>query len=220
MDDMRPHNLTYTVVGASVLWIGSMFLHAGHAVDNPARLLNAVLFTSLTIASGAVTWPAIDWFQRGKASALGAASGVIAGLACASSACGFVAPCWAPLFGILATIACYASCKALGTVKIYDDSLDVFGLHAVAAVVGLLLAALLASPDLVPGTAGTFYGGGFRLLTGQVFTIGIVVIWVGLASTALFKIVDIVVGLRVSQENEMLGLDVAQHGQEGYILNK
>jgi Amt family ammonium transporter len=124
------------------------------------------------------------------------------------------------LFGILATIACYASCKALGTIKIYDDSLDVFGLHAVAAIVGLLMTALLASPDLVPGKTGALLGGGVRILAGQLFAIVFVVIWVGLASTVLFKLVDIIVGLRVSQENEMLGLDVAQHGQEGYILNK
>jgi Amt family ammonium transporter len=219
MEDMRPHNLTYAVVGASVLWVGSLFLHAGQANLHDARLLNAALFTGLTVASGAVSWPILEWLQSGKASALGAASGIIAGVACASSGCGLVSVCYSPLFGILATLGCYATCRALATVKAFDDCLDVFSLHAVAAVVGLVLTAGLASPNLVMGSPGLLYHGGFRILAGQLCAIAVVVIWVGLASTLIFKLVDVVVGLRVSRENEMLGLDVAQHGQEGYILS-
>jgi Amt family ammonium transporter len=218
MDDMRPHNLTYTVTGVGVIWIGSLFMYGGHTTGTVA--LNAVVHTHLSVAAGAVTWATFEWFRQGRASALGTASGAIAGMVCAAPASGYLEPQWAIVLGSVASLAGYLSCAALARIRLFDDSLDVFGLHAVPAIVGLVCTGFFASPVVQPDHAGAFFGGGLRPVLAQLGAIGIVSIWAGLLTILILKLVDLLIGLRVGQENEMQGLDVAQHGQEGYIFNK
>ncbi len=214
MDDMRPHNLTYVVAGASFLWVGALFLHGGQGWDS--RAVQAVLHTHLSVAAGAVTWSMLEWLRQGRATALGTASGAIVGIVCAAPSCAYVAPHAAVLIALLSTIASYFTCAGLGKIRDLDDSGDVFGIHAVAASIGLIFTALLA----IPGQAETFRGGRWGQLGVQMFAILFVTVWSALLTALILKLVDWTIGLRVSQDTEMRGLDTAEHGQEAYIWNK
>jgi Amt family ammonium transporter len=221
-DPMPPHNLTYTVLGAGMLWVGWFGFNAGSALAADGIAASAFAATHLAAAAGAIAWSGMEWITRGKPSVLGAASGVVAGLVCITPASGYVTPMPAILMGIAAGIVCFLSCTALKSKFGYDDSLDAFGVHGVGGTLGAILTGVFATravADLAGGKPlGLLEGGSVSgLFRGQL--VAAACTW-GLAIVATFvilKVLDATMGLRVSQQEEIQGLDLSQHGEEGYI---
>ena len=163
----------------------------------------------------------IEWMVRGKASILGAASGAVAGLVCITPASGFVQPMPALIMGAAAGLTCYFACSSLKARFGYDDSLDAFGVHGVGGTLGALLTGVFATTDVNPaGAQGLLYDpvGGMQLLIGQAVAAGITIVYAVFVTFVLLKIIDLTIGLRVSQEGEVQGLDISEHGEEGYIF--
>ena len=220
-EDMRPHNLTYTALGAGMLWVGWFGFNAGSAGESNALAANAFVVTHFSAAAGAVAWAMFEWLTRGKASVLGAASGAVAGLVCITPAAGYVQPMPALVMGAAAGVICYLACSKLKAACNYDDSLDAFGVHGVGGTLGAVLTGVFATTDVNPGAAnGVFYdvSGGVSLLIGQVAAVVVTAAFSIVATFVILKILDVTMGLRVSQEEETQGLDLSQHGEEGYIF--
>lgn len=214
-EEMRPHNLPMTLLGAGILWFGWFGFNAGSALS--AGRLAGVAFVATHIAgsAGALTWIAIEWKLHGKATTLGAASGAVAGLATVTPAAGFVGPLSAALIGVMAGAVCYLGILAKNKFR-YDDSLDVVGIHGVGGVFGLLAAGLFASKLVNPGGAdGLFFGNPSQLAI-QGAAILVTIVYTFVATYILFKIVDKLFGLRVSENDELVGLDLNQHEETGY----
>ncbi|MBC8355550.1 MAG: ammonium transporter [Planctomycetes bacterium] len=220
-EDMRPHNLTYTALGAGMLWVGWFGFNAGSAGESNGLAANAFVVTHFSAAAGAVSWALFEWLTRGKASVLGAASGAVAGLVCITPAAGYVQPMPALVMGAAAGIICYLACSKLKAACNYDDSLDAFGVHGVGGTLGAILTGVFATTQVNPDAAnGVFYdpSGGVSLLIGQVAAVIVTVVFSIVATFIILKILDATMGLRVSQEDETAGLDLSQHGEEGYIF--
>ncbi len=217
-EPMPPHNLTYTAVGATMLWVGWFGFNAGSALEANGLASSAFAVTHLAAASGGLAWAASEWVSRGKPSILGTCSGVVAGLVCITPGSGFIQPIWGIVVGAAAGVGCFLACTAVKSRFGYDDSLDVFGVHGVGGTLGALLTGVFAS-KAVAGAAdplGLVDGG--TVLLNQI--IATAATW-GLAVVVTFvllKILDTAMGLRVSQEEEIQGLDLSQHGEEGYIF--
>ncbi len=219
-DDMRPHNLTYTAMGAAMLWVGWFGFNAGSAGASNGLAANALVVTHFSAAAGAVAWAVMEWITRGKASVLGTASGAVAGLVCITPASGFVQPMPALIIGVAGGVVCFFACSTLKSKFRYDDSLDAFGVHGVGGTVGAVLTGVFATKHVNPDYAdGLFYDlqGGVTLMIGQVVAVLVTVVFSLLATFAILKVLDQVMGLRVTQEEETQGLDLSQHGEEGYI---
>ena len=224
-EDMRPHNMTYTAMGAAMLWVGWFGFNAGSELASDGLTASAFVVTHFSAAAGAITWAVLEWILRGKPSVLGAASGAVAGLVCITPASGYVQPMPALILGLAAGVVCYFACTTLKSSLGYDDSLDAFGIHGVGGTLGAILTGVFASADVNPGVLGEANGlaydfsAGTQLMIGQV--VGVVVTWiVAIVGTfILLKILDVTMGLRVSQEEESQGLDLTQHGEEGYIFS-
>ncbi len=220
-EDMRPHNLTYTALGAGMLWVGWFGFNAGSELASDDVAANALVVTHFSAAAGAVAWAFIEWLTRGKASVLGAASGAVAGLVCITPAAGFVQPMPALLMGAAGGLVCYIACSKVKTTFGYDDSLDAFGVHGVGGTLGAILTGVFATKDVNPGFAnGLWYdpSGGVKLLIGQIAAVIVTFVFSIVATFIILKVLDATMGLRVSQEEETLGLDLSQHGEEGYIF--
>lgn len=220
-EDMRPHNLTYTALGAAMLWVGWFGFNAGSELlcDNLASSAFAV--THFSAAAGAVTWAGIEWITRGKPSILGAASGAVAGLVCITPAAGFVNPMPALLMGVAGGIVCYFACTTIKNMFGYDDSLDAFGVHGVGGTLGAILTGVFATRacwDIDNGNPLGLIEGETRILIGQIVATAVTWVFSIVATFILLKLIDVVMGLRLDQESEMRGLDLSQHGEEGYIL--
>ena len=215
---MPPHNLGYTLIGAAMLWIGWFGFNAGSelAADGTAGMAMAV--TQIATAAAALGWMFSEWLSHGKPSVLGIASGAVGGLVAITPASGSVGPMGALVIGIAAGVGCFLAATTLKRKIGYDDSLDVFGVHAVGGIIGALLTGVFAAQTL--GGAG--FGDGINSIGGQVQTqaIGIIatIIYTGVVSFILLKIIDSVMGLRVNEEEEAEGLDVALHDERGYNL--
>jgi Amt family ammonium transporter len=220
-EEMRPHNMTYTVIGATMLWVGWFGFNAGSALSAGRLATCAFAATHVAAAAGGLVWSTLEWFFRGKPSVLGACSGLVAGLACITQAAGYVTLMHALAIGAIGAAVCYTMCTAVKTHFGYDDSLDVFGVHGVAGSLGALLTGVLATR--ATGAAGGpnqplgLWEGG-SLLKGQAIALaaGWVIALVG--TFDILKVLDAVMGLRVSREAEIEGLDLSQHGEEGYIF--
>ncbi len=216
---MPPHNLGYTMIGAAMLWVGWFGFNAGSelAADGTAGMAMAV--TQIATAAAALGWMFCEWLSHGKPSALGIASGAVGGLVAITPASGFVGPMGALAIGIAAGVGCFLAATTLKRKIGYDDSLDVFGVHAVGGIIGALLTGVFAAEAL--GGAG--FGSGISSIGGQVQTqaIGIIVtvVYTGVVSFILLKVIDGVMGLRVNEEQEAEGLDVALHDERGYNLS-
>lgn len=214
-EEMRPHNLPMTLLGAGILWFGWFGFNAGSALS--AGRLAGVAFVATHIAgsAGALTWIAIEWKLHGKATTLGAASGAVAGLAMVTPAAGFVGPLSAALIGVMAGAVCYLGILAKNRFH-YDDSLDVVGIHGVGGVFGLLAAGLFASKLVNPdGADGLFFGNPSQLAI-QGLAIFVTIVYTFVITYILFKVVDKFFGLRVSENDELVGLDLNQHEETGY----
>jgi len=218
---MPPHNLTLTLIGAAMLWVGWFGFNAGSelAADGTAGMAMAV--TQIATAMAALTWMFAEWLSHGKPSALGIASGAVAGLVAITPACGSVGPMGAMVIGLASGFLCFKAASTLKRKLGYDDALDVFGVHAVGGIVGALLTGVFSATTL-----GVFSGQGLAdgvsSIGGQVFnqSVGVIVtiVYCGVMSFIILKVIDAVIGLRVSEEEETEGLDLASHGERGYIL--
>jgi Amt family ammonium transporter len=222
-ESMAPHSLTLTMVGAALLWVGWFGFNAGSNLE--ANGLTALAFVNTLVATAAATlaWIAGEAIAKGKASMLGAASGAVAGLVAITPACGFVGPMGAIVIGLVAGILCLWGVNGLKRMLGADDTLDVFGVHGVGGIVGALLTGVFASPSL--GGTGVFdyvanavnpdyvISAQLWIQTQAVLT---TIVWSGVVSLIAFKLVDIAVGLRVSEEEEREGLDISSHGETAY----
>ncbi len=214
-DNMAPHSLPLTLAGASILWVGWFGFNAGSALSAGGGAALAMINTFTATAGAVIAWSVVEKAIRGKASMLGGASGVIAGLVAVTPAAGFVGPVGAIVLGAVASAVSY---YFVASVKIrlgYDDSLDVFGIHGIAGIIGAIGTGILASSSL----GGVGYPEGVTMASQvwtQILAVLVTVIWCGVLSAILFKVVDLVVGLRPKPEEETQGLDVASHGEVAY----
>ncbi|MCZ7565866.1 MAG: ammonium transporter [Burkholderiales bacterium] len=212
---MPPHNLSLTMVGASLLWVGWFGFNVGSelAADGVAGLVLAN--TQLATAAAVLGWMFAEWIARGKPTMLGAASGAVAGLVAITPACGFVGPMGSIFLGALSGIACFWAVTSLKRAFGYDDSLDVFGVHGIGGIIGAIGTGVLMSRGLggVGFPEGVTMGG---QLWAQIVGVVTTIAWSGIVSYVLFKIVDATVGLRVAEEEEREGLDSTQHGEMAY----
>ena len=220
MEDMRPHNLTYTVLGAAMLWVGWFGFNAGSELLSDHLTASAFCVTHFSAAAGALAWAIYEWITLGKPSVLGAASGAVAGLVCITPAAGFVNPMPALLMGAIAGVVCCIACGMKNRLG-YDDSLDAFGVHGIGGTLGALLTGLFATRACWDITGkgeplGLLEGG--SALTGQIAATVVTWIFSLVATFILLKIVDAVLGLRASSEEEQRGLDLSEHDEEGYIF--
>ena len=215
-DNMAPHSMTLTMVGASMLWVGWFGFNAGSNLEATAGATLAMINTFVATAGAILAWSALEAILRGKASMLGAASGMVAGLVAITPACGTTGPVAAILLGALSAACCYFFVAVIKHRFGYDDSLDVFGIHGVGGIVGAIVTGILAAPAL-GGTGFVAEGGTMAAqVTAQVIGVAVTILWSGVVSVILFKIVDMTIGLRVTGDDERQGLDLTSHGEAAY----
>jgi Amt family ammonium transporter len=218
-EPMPPHNLTYTCIGAALLWVGWFGFNAGSALESSALAANAFVATHMAAAAGVVAWAGAEWVQRGKPSILGACSGAVAGLVCITPGAGMVTPLAAILMGLAGGLVCFYACNLKAKLG-YDDALDAFGVHGVGGALGAVLTGVFATRAVWPGstTAQGLIEGNPGQVVNQVVGIGASAVVAIVGTLVLLKVLDAVMGLRVTQNDELMGLDVSQHGEEGYIF--
>jgi Amt family ammonium transporter len=221
---MAPHSLTMTMIGASLLWVGWFGFNAGSNLEASGGAALAMTNTFVATAAAALAWMFVEWAAKGKPSLLGALSGCVAGLVAVTPASGFSGPMGAIVLGLIAGVICFFACTSLKNALGYDDSLDVFGVHCVGGIVGALLTGILVNPVL-GGTGIMDYATGkiadYDMATqmwAQLKAVLLTLAWSGIGSLILFKIVDILVGLRVSVESEREGLDLNEQGERAYNM--
>jgi Amt family ammonium transporter len=214
---MPPHNLPFTVVGAAMLWVGWFGFNSGSALGAGGLAVSAFVATNTAAAAATLAWLLAEWMHRGKPTVLGAASGAVAGLVAITPASGYVGPMASILIGIGGGILCFLACNLKSRLG-YDDSLDVVGVHGVGGTWGAIATGLFATKTINDaGGDGLFYGNPGQL---GVQIVGVLATWVFafVGSVILLKVVDALVGLRVSAEDEFLGLDVSQHSENAYAF--
>jgi Amt family ammonium transporter len=219
-EDMRPHNLTYTALGASMLWVGWFGFNAGSELMSDNLTSSAFCTTHFAAASGGLAWAFYDWLTRGKPSVLGTASGIVAGLVCITPGAGFVGPMAALIMGAAAGFICAFACSKIKTAFKYDDALDAFGVHGVGGTLGAILTGVFATRaawNIDNGNPIGLLEGG-TALKGQLVAVAVTWVFSIVVTFIILKVVDLIVGLRVSERDEVLGLDVSQHEEEGYIF--
>jgi len=205
-EPMAPHNLTLTLIGASLLWVGWFGFNAGSATAADGRAGFAFAVTQIATAAAALAWMFTEWMFKGKPSVLGIASGAVAGLVAITPASGFVGANASVVIGVAAGVICFFSSTAVKRMLGYDDSLDAFGVHCIGGIVGALLTGVFASTDLDGGQAG-------NVMT-QALGVTTTVVYSFVVSLVLLKVIDLVIGLRVTEEQEREGLDLALHGEK------
>ena len=214
-ENLAPHDLPMTVLGAAILWFGWFGFNAGSALKAGSLSSSAFVATHMSAAGATVSWMLTEWHQRGKPTVLGAATGCIAGLGTITPASGFVTPPAALAIGLVAGIVCYTAVM-LKTKFRYDDSLDVVGIHGVGGMLGMLATGLFATVAVnAGGSNGLFYGNP-RQLTVQALAAGVILVYSFVATYGILKFLEKTMGLRVTDEQEILGLDLSQHGEAGY----
>ena len=215
---MAPHNIPLTLTGASLLWFGWFGFNAGSAVASGALSTSAFVVTNTATAAAALAWMFAEWAHRGKPTVLGAASGAVAGLVAITPASGFVGPIPSIIIGIGAGVFCYFAAVVLKGKLGYDDSLDAFGVHGIGGTWGALATGLFASKAVnSAGADGLFYGNAHQMIP-QIMAVGATWILALVGTFIILKVVDIIMGLRVSEDEERMGLDLSQHNENGYVL--
>jgi Amt family ammonium transporter len=217
---MMPHNMTMTVAGAGMLWVGWFGFNGGSALASNGDAAMAMLVTHISAATAAITWMTIEWVKYGRPSALGIVTGMVAGLGTITPASGFVGPGGALIIGLLAGLVCFAATLTLKQKLKIDDSLDVFPVHGVGGIMGTMLAGVFAATTL-----GIFSGYGFaegvQSMAGQIkvqfIGVAATVVFTAVVTYALLKAIDLTLGLRVTEEQEVEGLDIALHEERGYV---
>lgn len=221
---IAPHSVTMTMIGASLLWIGWFGFNVGSNLE--ANGLSALVFvnTMLATAMATLAWSGAEWMVRGKPSMLGGASGAVAGLVAITPACGTAGPMGSIVLGLIAGLACFWAVTTLKHKMGYDDSLDVFGVHGIGGIIGAMGTGVLANPalggtgvwDYVANTVAQYDM--VAQLTSQAWGVGTAVVWSGIVSYVALKIVDMLIGIRVTEETERQGLDINEHGETAYHL--
>ena len=214
---MRPHALPFTVLGAGMLWFGWFGFNAGSALAADGAAGNAFLTTQIAAAVAALTWALAEQFKHGRPTTLGFASGAVAGLVAITPAAGFVSPLWALVIGVAAGVICFLALQIKFRYG-FDDSLDVVAIHMVGGIVGALLLGLFAEAA-IGGTDGAFFGNAEQLLR-QAISIVVALVFSFVATYVIAVIIDKTMGLRVSEDEERRGLDVALHEEQGYVLTE
>ncbi|KQQ53749.1 ammonia channel protein [Pseudomonas sp. Leaf127] len=212
---MAPHNLGYTLIGAAMLWIGWFGFNAGSAAAANGTAGMAMLVTQIATAAAALGWMFAEWLTHGKPSALGIASGVVAGLVAITPAAGTAGPMGALVIGLVSGVVCFFCATSLKRKLGYDDSLDAFGVHGVGGIVGAILTGVFAAPAL--GGFGTVTDIGTQVWV-QFKGVAFTVVYTAIVTYIILKVLDVVIGLRVNEEEEAVGLDLAQHNERGYNL--
>ena len=221
---LPPHSLTMTMIGAALLWVGWFGFNAGSNLEANGTAVLAMVNTVVATAAAAMSWMFAEWMLRGKPSMLGVASGAVAGLVAVTPACGFIGPMGAIALGLIAGVLCFWGVTGLKKMLGVDDSLDVFGVHGVGGIVGALGTGIFAAPSL--GGTGVFdYATNavaeysiIGQVTSQAWGVGVTILWSGIVSFVLFKLIDMIIGLRVTEEAEREGLDTATHGERAYNM--
>jgi Amt family ammonium transporter len=213
-DMMAPHSMTLTLVGAGILWVGWFGFNAGSNLEANGGAALAMINTFTATAGAILAWAVIEGLTRGKASLLGAASGMVAGLVAVTPAAGSVGPVGAIALGAIASLGCYIFVGPIKNKFGYDDSLDVFGIHGIGGIIGAIGTGIFTAPSL-GGTGGADFSIASQTWI-QTEAVIITLVWGGMASFILFKLIDRVMGLRVDEEAERQGLDQASHGESAY----
>ena len=216
-EPMPPHNLTYTCIGTGLLWVGWFGFNGGSQLAADGRAVNAVFATHLAASAGVLGWCLAEWLKHGKAGILGACSGAVAGLVCITPASGSVTPVSAIIMGLMAGVFCFLCCTLLKNRMGYDDSLDAFGVHGMGGILGAVLTGVFATSMVAKDTHG-YLDGNPGQITIQLISIAAAAGFSAVGTFILCKVLDIVMGLRVPQDQEIQGLDISQHGEEGYIF--
>jgi Amt family ammonium transporter len=218
---MPPHNRSLVVMGAAMLWVGWFGFNAGSAVAASTDAGMAMLVTHISAAVGAFTWMALEWIKQGKPTVVGIATGMVAGLATITPAAGTVGPEGALLIGLMAGIVCYYATQAIKGVFNIDDSLDVFPVHGVGGMLGIIMLSFVGTQGgfLGSGASGVADGGPLVQLVIQLKGIGVIFLWTAVATWVILKLVGLVTDLRVSEESENEGLDVTEHEERSYDLS-
>ncbi|MGO3518491.1 MAG: ammonium transporter [Acetobacter cibinongensis] len=213
-DDLAPFNLTYAIIGASLLWVGWFGFNAGSAVGANGRAGMAMATTQIAAAGAGVAWMLVEWLRSGKPTVLGVISGAVGGLVAITPAAGFVLPGSALIIGLITGVICYWSATSLKHLLGYDDSLDAFGVHGVGGIVGALLTGIFAYGPLSATDANpTGVVGSLHQLMVQSEAVLVTILWCGAVSFLLLKVIDMTIGLRVTQDQELEGLDMSLHGE-------
>lgn len=214
-DMMAPHSMTMTFIGASLLWVGWFGFNAGSNLEASGGALIATMNTFLATAAATVSWSIVETMTRGKASMLGAASGMVAGLVAVTPASGYAGPMGSIVLGLLVSPLCYFFVSTVKNKFGYDDTADVFGVHGIGGMFGAVITGILASSSL----GGVGYAAGVTMghqIVVQIEAVVVTILWTGIGSIILYKVVDLIVGLRVSPEAEREGLDLSSHGEAAY----
>ena len=213
-DNMAPHSMVMTMIGASMLWVGWFGFNVGSNLEANGGATLAMINTFIATAAATLAWCAIEGMQRGKASMLGAASGMVAGLVAVTPACGTIGPMGAILLGVIVSAVCYVFVTSVKHKFGYDDSLDVFGIHGVGGIIGAVLTGVFSAAAF-GGVKGEDYAMGAQLLV-QIEGVLITIVWSGVVSYIAYKLVDMTIGLRVDSDTERQGLDLTSHGEQAY----
>lgn len=216
---MKPHNLTLSFIGACLLWVGWFGFNAGSALAANGLASSAFVATHFAAAAAALSWLVVEWLRLGKPTVLGAISGAVAGLVAVTPASGFVTPMAALMIGAVAGVVCYFMTTAIKKRFGYDDSLDVFGIHGAGGTLGALLTGVFASRVVNPVFRDAPVGmldGNSRQMLNQLVGVLLSIVLASVGSLIILKFVDLIIGVRVSPETEVAGLDITQHGEEGY----
>jgi Amt family ammonium transporter len=212
-EPMAPHNLTLTLIGAAMLWVGWFGFNAGSALAADSRAGMAMAVTQIAAAAAALAWMFAEWLGKGKPSVLGIASGAVGGLVAITPAAGFVAPMGALIIGLISGVVCYWGATSLKRMMGYDDSLDAFGVHGIGGIVGALLTGVFAVKAIGGDAASGLIEGNASQVVTQLVGVAATVAYTAVASYIILKVIDMVIGLRVSEEEEREGLDVSLHGE-------
>jgi Amt family ammonium transporter len=210
------------MIGASLLWVGWFGFNVGSNLEATGLAAMVMVNTLLATAAASLSWMFVEWLIKGKPSMLGIASGAIAGLVAITPACGFVGPMGSIVLGAIAGAVCLWAVSGLKKALGYDDSLDVFGVHGIGGIIGALGTGIFASPSLGGTSWWDYVANGpaeFSIsgqLVSQVWAVGVSIIWSGIVALVAFKIVDLVIGLRVPEDKEREGLDITEHGETAY----
>ncbi len=223
-DLMAPHSLTMSMIGASLLWVGWFGFNAGSNLEASGGAALAMTNSFVATAAAALAWLFAEWIIKGHPSMLGAISGAVAGLVAVTPAAGFSGPMGAIVLGLVAGVGCLFFCTVIKNAMGYDDSLDVFGVHCVGGIIGALGTGILVNPAL-GGTGVMDYTIGkvaeyvfADQMMSQIWGVGTTLVWSGIGSAILFKVVDVIVGLRVTTEVEREGLDITEHTERAYNM--
>lgn len=217
---LPPHNRTMVVIGAAMLWVGWFGFNAGSAVAANGDASMAMLVTHISAAVAALVWMSIEWIKQGKPTVIGIATGMVAGLATITPAAGTVGPEGALLIGLFAGVVCFYATQLIKSILKIDDSLDVFPVHGVGGMLGIIMLSFVGNPDgfLGSGASGISEAGTLNQLSIQLIGIALIFVWTAVLTWVILKIISYITGLRVDEETESQGLDLMSHGERGYNM--